>query len=70
MYKVDPDNDKKQVPKQLAFHNPSFIQTFATDAAAQVANPAKGVMTFSSAGDGDLFVYDGTNWRKVAFSAV
>ena len=65
MYKVDPDNDKKQVPKQLVRHNPSFIQTFDTDAAAQVANPAKGAMTYSTQSN-RIFVYNGSDWVKTA----
>jgi hypothetical protein len=70
MYQADSTDDKKQQPKQQTFQNPGFVPVFATDVLAQVTNPAKGVMTFSSAGDGDLFVYNGTDWKKVAFSAV
>ncbi len=69
MYNVDPNDSTKSIPKPLVSDNPSFIQTFATDAAAQVANPGKGVMTFSSAGDGDLFVYNGTAWKKAELVA-
>jgi len=70
LYKVDPDNDKKQVPKQLVRQNASFVPAFATDAAAKVANPAKGTMTFSyENGHGDIFVYNGTAWKKAELVA-
>ena len=36
MYSVDPDNNKKQVPKQLVFDNPSNIAAFTTDAGIKV----------------------------------
>ncbi len=62
MYKVDPNNNKKQVPKQLVRHNPSFIQTFATNADAQVANPVKGSMTYSTASD-KIYIYNGADWK-------
>ena len=65
MYKADPDNNKKQQPKQLVRHNPSFIQTFDRDAAAQVANPAKGAMTYSTQSN-KIFVYNGSDWVKTA----
>ena len=65
MYKADPNNNKKQQPKQLVRHNPSFIQTFDTDAAAQVANPAKGAMTYSTQSN-KIFVYNGSDWVKTA----
>ena len=41
MYKVDPNDNTKSVPKQLVFDNTSGIPVFDTDAAAQVDNPAK-----------------------------
>mgnify|MGYP003152894906 FL=1 len=70
MYKVDPNDSTKTIPKPLVSDNPSFIQTFATDAAAQVANPGKGVMTFSyENGHGDIFVYNGTAWKKAELVA-
>ena len=47
MYKADPDNDKKQQPKQITRQNPSFVPVFATDALAKVANPVAGTLTFS-----------------------
>ena len=62
MYKVDPNDSTKTIPKPLVSDNPSFIQTFATDAAAQVANPGKGVMTYSVASD-KIFIYNGTAWK-------
>ena len=37
MYKVDPNDPKKSIPKQLAYDNPSSIAAFNTDAEAQVA---------------------------------
>ena len=65
MYKADPNDPKKSAPKQLVFDNPSFIQTVATDALAQVANPAAGVMTFSQESN-KIFIYNGTAWVKTA----
>ena len=65
MYKVDPNDPKKSIPKQLAFDNPSGIPTFATDALAQVANPATGTITFSQESD-KIFIYNGTAWVKTA----
>ena len=62
MYKVDPNDSTKSIPKPLVSDNPSFIQAFATDAAAQVANPAKGTMTYSVASD-KIFIYNGTAWK-------
>ena len=62
MYSIDPDNNKKQVPKQLAFDNPSNIAAFTTDAEAQVGNPVKGTMTYSVASD-KIFIYNGTAWK-------
>ena len=47
MYKADSVDPKKSAPKQLAFDNTSGIPVFATDALAQVPNPATGTMTFS-----------------------
>jgi hypothetical protein len=69
LYKADPNNNKKQQPKQLVRHNPSFIQTFDTDAEAKVANPAKGALSFSIASN-RLFIYNGTQWRKSAATVV
>ena len=65
MYKVDPNDSKKSIPKQLAFDNPSGIPTFATDALAQVANPATGTITFSQQSN-KIFIYNGTAWVKTA----
>ena len=62
MYKADPNDSKKSIPKQLVFDNPSGIPTFATDALAQVANPTKGTMTYSVASD-KIFIYNGTAWK-------
>ena len=36
MYKVDPNDNTKSIPKQLAFDSTSGIPTFDTDAEAQV----------------------------------
>jgi len=65
MYKVDPNNPKKSIPKQLAFDNTSGIPVFATDALAQVANPATGTMTYSQESD-KIFIYNGTAWVKTS----
>ena len=62
MYKVDPNDPKKSVPKQLVYDNASGIPVFATDAAAQVPNPAQGTMTYSIASD-KIFIYNGTAWK-------
>ena len=62
MYKVDPNNPKKSIPKQIAFDNASGIPVFATDAAAQVPNPAQGTMTYSLASD-KIFIYNGNAWK-------
>ena len=62
MYKVDPNNPKKSIPKQIAFDNASGIPVFATDAAAQVPNPAQGTRTYSLASD-KIFIYNGTAWK-------
>ena len=62
MYKVDPNDPKKSVPKQLVFDNTSGIPVFDTDAAAQVDNPAQGTMTYSVASD-KIFIYNGTAWK-------
>ena len=70
MYQDDSSNDKKQQPKQLTFQNPSFVPVFATDAAARVTNPAKGTLTVSTeSGQGDIFVYNGTAWKKAELVA-
>ena len=65
MYKVDPNDSKKSVPKQLVFDNTSGIPVFATDALAQVSNPAVGTITFSQQSN-KIFVYNGTAWVKTA----
>ena len=65
MYKADPNDSKKSIPKQLVFDNPSGIPTFATDALAQVANPATGTITFSQQSN-KIFIYNGTAWVKTA----
>ena len=62
MYKVDPNDPKKSVPKQITFDNASGIPVFDTDAAAQVSNPAQGTMTYSLASD-KIFIYNGTAWK-------
>ena len=70
MYKADPDNDKKQQPKQITRQNPSFVPVFATDALAKVANPVAGTLTFSKEnGHGDIFIYNGTAWKKAELVA-
>ena len=65
MYKVDPNDSKKSVPKQLVFDNTSGIPTFTTDALAQVSNPAVGTITFSQESN-KIFIYNGTAWVKTA----
>ena len=65
MYKADPNDPKKSVPKQLAYDNSSGIPVFATDALAQVPNPATGTMTFSQQSN-KIFIYNGTAWVKTA----
>ena len=65
MYKADPNDPKKSVPKQLAYDNSSGIPVFATDALAQVANPATGTITFSQQSN-KIFIYNGTAWVKTA----
>ena len=62
MYKLDPNDPKKSIPKQLAYDNPSSIAAFNTDAEAQVANPTKVTMTYSIASD-KIFIYNGTAWK-------
>ena len=62
MYNVDPNDNTKSIPKQLVFDNTSGIPVFATDAAAQVSNPAQGTMTYSLASD-KIFIYNGTAWK-------
>ena len=62
MYKVDPNDPKKSIPKQLAYDKPSSIAAFNTDTEAQVANPTKGTMTYSIASD-KIFIYNGTAWK-------
>ena len=65
MYKADSADPKKSAPKQLVFDNTSGIPVFATDALAQVANPATGTMTFSQESD-KIFIYNGTAWVKTS----
>ena len=65
MYNVDPNDNTKSVPKQLVFDNTSGIPTFATDALAQVSNPAVGTITFSQESN-KIFIYNGTAWVKTA----
>ena len=65
MYNIDPNDPKKSVPKQLVFDNTSGIPVFATDALAQVANPATGTITFSQESD-KIFIYNGTAWVKTS----
>ena len=57
MYNVDPNDNTKSVPKQLVFDNTSGIPTFATDALAQVSNPAVGTITFSQESN-KIFIYN------------
>ena len=64
-YQADPNDPKKMIPKQTNSQNASGIATFATDALAQVANPAAGVMTFSQESN-KIFIYNGTAWVKTA----
>ena len=61
-YQADPNNPKKQIPKQTNSQNSAGIAVFATDALAQVANPTKGTMTYSVASD-KIFIYNGTAWK-------
>ena len=65
MYNVDPNDNTKSVPKQVVFDNTSGIPVFATDALAQVSNPATGTMTFSQQSN-KIFIYNGTAWVKTA----
>ena len=65
MYNIDPNDPKKSVPKQLVFDNTSGIPVFATDALAQVANPATGTMTYSQQSD-KIFIYNGTACVKTS----
>ena len=65
MYDADSADPKKSVPKQLVFDNTSGIPVFATDALAQVSNPAVGTITFSQQSN-KIFVYNGTAWVKTA----
>ena len=64
-YQQDPNNPKKMIPKQVVSVNTSGIPVFATDALAQVANPATGTMTYSQQSD-KIFIYNGTAWVKTA----
>ena len=49
----------------------NHLPVFATDAEAHVQKPAAGTMTVSTeTGQGHLFIYNGTAWKKVALSAV
>jgi len=64
-YQADPNDPKKQIPKQTNSQNASSIAVFATDALAQVANPATGTMTYSQQSD-KIFIYNGTAWVKTA----
>ena len=61
-YQADPNNPKKQIPKQTNSQNSAGIAVFATDVLAQVANPTKGTMTYSVASD-KIFIYNGTAWK-------
>tara|TARA_R100000742_G_C4205420_1_gene33305 strand:- start:285 stop:494 length:210 start_codon:yes stop_codon:yes gene_type:complete len=61
-YQADPNDPKKQIPKQTNSHNTAGIAVFATDALAQVANPATGTMTYSQQSD-KIFIYNGTAWK-------
>ena len=64
-YEANPDNPKKQIPKQTDSQNSAGIAVFATDALAQVANPVAGTMTYSQQSD-KIFIYNGTAWVKSA----
>ena len=68
-YIPDPNDSKKQVAKGITYPSTSFIPVFDTDAAAQVAKPAPGTMTYSKAGTGKLYIYDGTAWGHIALDA-
>ena len=51
--------------------NTSHVPVFDTDAAAKVAKPAIGTMTFSTEQtNGTIFIYTGTKWGKVAGAAL
>ena len=65
-YIQDPNDPNKQVPAPVTYPNTSFIPVFDTDAEAQVAKPAPGTMTYSKAGTGKLYIYDGTAWGHIA----
>ena len=65
MYNADSSDPKKSAPNQLVFDNTSGIPVFATDALAQVANPATGTMTYSQQSD-KIFIYNGTAWVKTS----
>ena len=70
-YIQDPNDPNKQVPAPVTYPNTSFIPVFDTDAAAKVANPAIGTMTFSTEQtNGTIFIYTGTKWVKVAGAAL
>ena len=64
-YIADPNDPKKQIPKQKQQQNSAGIAVFATDALAQVSNPVAGTMTFSQESN-KIFIYNGTAWVKTA----
>ena len=64
-YQADPNNPKKQIPKQTNSQNFAGIAVFATDALAQVSNPATGTMTFSQESN-KIFIYNGSSWVKTS----
>ena len=64
-YQADPNDPKKMIPKQTNSQNSAGIAVFATDALAQVSNPATGTMTFSQESN-KIFIYNGTGWVKTA----
>ena len=64
-YQADPNDPKKQIPKQTNAQNSAGIAVFATDALAQVDNPVAGTMTYSQQSNKN-FIYNGTAWVKSA----
>jgi hypothetical protein len=69
-YIQDPNNSKKQVAKGITYPSTSHIPVFDTDAAAQVAKPAPGTMTYSKEqADGRIYIYDGSAWGYIDLTA-
>jgi|TARA_Y100000310_G_scaffold278116_1_gene296363 hypothetical protein len=69
-YIQDPNNPKKQVAVGITYPSTSHIPVFSTDAAAQVAKPAKGTMTYSTEQtNGRIYIYDGSAWGYLDMTA-